>query len=124
MVITIRTGSEEPDAVTALWKEGLLARLDLEPLSAAATREVIESTLGGPIDARCAARFRKLTGGNTLFLRQLLSDQVAAGQMREVAGVWMWDGDVAVSPSLSDTVCSSEYSDMSRRIRSSSRPKR
>ncbi|OBI88670.1 LuxR C-terminal-related transcriptional regulator [Mycobacterium sp. 1245805.9] len=104
LVITIRTGSEEPDAVTALWKEGLLARLDLEPLSAAATREVIESTLGGPIDARCAARFRKLTGGNTLFLRQLLSDQVAAGQMREVAGVWMWDGDVAVSPSLSDTV--------------------
>lgn len=104
LVMTIRTGSDEPDAVTALWKEGLLARLDLEPLSAAATREVIESTLGGPIDARCAARFRKLTGGNTLFLRQLLADQVAAGQMREVAGVWMWDGDVAVSPSLSDTV--------------------
>jgi DNA-binding CsgD family transcriptional regulator len=104
LVITVRTGGEEPDAVTALWKEGLLARLDLEPLSAAATREVIESTLGGPVDARCAARFRKLTGGNTLFLRQLLSDQVAAGQMREVAGVWMWDGDVAVSPSLSDTV--------------------
>ncbi|ORW84906.1 LuxR family transcriptional regulator [Mycobacterium sp. IEC1808] len=104
LVVTIRTGSDEPDAVTALWKEGLLARLDLEPLSAAATREVIESTLGGPIDARCAARFRKLTGGNTLFLRQLLSDQVAAGQMRQVAGVWIWDGDVAVSPSLSDTV--------------------
>ncbi|OBA70849.1 LuxR family transcriptional regulator [Mycobacterium sp. 1554424.7] len=104
LLITIRTGGEEPDAVTALWKEGLLARLDLEPLSAAATREVIESTLGGPVDARCAARFRKLTGGNTLFLRQLLADQVAAGQMREVAGVWMWDGDVAVSPSLSDTV--------------------
>ncbi|OBI18085.1 LuxR family transcriptional regulator [Mycobacterium sp. E2327] len=104
LVVTIRTGSDEPDAVTALWKEGLLARLDLEPLSAAATREVIESTLGGPIDARCATRFRKLTGGNTLFLRQLLSDQVAAGQMRQVAGVWIWDGDVAVSPSLSDTV--------------------
>jgi DNA-binding CsgD family transcriptional regulator len=104
LVVTIRTGSEEADAVTALWKEGLLARLDLEPLSAAATREVIESALGGPIDARSAARFRKLTGGNTLFLRQLLSDQVAAGQMREVAGVWMWDGDVAVSPSLSGTV--------------------
>ncbi|OBI53964.1 LuxR family transcriptional regulator [Mycobacterium sp. E796] len=104
LVVTIRTGSDEPDAVTALWKEGLLARLDLEPLSAAATREVIESALGGPIDARCATRFRKLTGGNTLFLRQLLSDQVAAGQMRQVAGVWIWDGDVAVSPSLSDTV--------------------
>jgi DNA-binding CsgD family transcriptional regulator len=104
LVVTLRTGAEEPDAVTALWKDGLLARLDLEPLSAAATREVIEGTLGGPIDARCAARFRRLTGGNTLFLRQLLADQVAAGRMRKLAGVWMWDGDVAVSASLSDTV--------------------
>ncbi|MCV7100265.1 ATP-binding protein, partial [Mycobacterium palustre] len=104
LVVTVRTGAEEPDAVTALWKEGLLVRLDLEPLSVAATREVIESTLGGPVDARSAVRFRKLTGGNTLFLRQLLSDQVAAGRMRESAGVWMWDGDVAVSASLSDTV--------------------
>jgi DNA-binding CsgD family transcriptional regulator len=104
LVVTTRTGSEEPDAVTALWKDGLLARLDLEPLSAAATREVIESTLGGPVDARSATRFRKLTGGNTLFLRQLLTDQIAAGRMRKLAGVWMWDGDVAVSASLSDTV--------------------
>lgn len=104
LVITVRSGSQEPDAVTALWKDGLLARLDLEPLSAAATREVIEKTLGGPVDARSATRFRELTGGNTLFLRQLLSDQVAAGRMRKSAGVWMWHGDVAVSPSLSDTV--------------------
>ena len=104
LVVTMRTGSEEPDAVTALWKDGLLARLDLEPFSAAATREVIESTLGGPVDARSAARFRKLTGGNALFLRQLLADQVAGGRMRKMAGVWMWDGDVAVSASLSDTV--------------------
>jgi DNA-binding CsgD family transcriptional regulator len=104
LVVTVRTGSEEPDAVTALWKDGLLVRLDLEPLSAAATREVIESTLGGPVDARSAARFRKLTGGNALFLRQLLADQIAAERMRKLAGVWMWDGDVAVSASLSDTL--------------------
>ena len=104
LLVTLRTGSAEPDAVTALWKDGLLARLDLEPLSATATRQVIESTVGGPVDARCADRFRKLTGGNALFLRQLLADQIAAGRMRNLAGVWMWDGDVAVSPSLSDTV--------------------
>jgi DNA-binding CsgD family transcriptional regulator len=104
LVVTMRTGSEEPDAVTLLYKDGLLARLDLEPLSAAATREVIESTLGGPVDARSAARFGQLTGGNALFLRQLLADQIAGRRMRKLAGVWMWDGDVAVSASLSDTV--------------------
>ncbi len=104
LVVTVRVGGAEPDAVTALWKDGPLTRLDLEPLSAAATREVIERTLGGPVDARSVARFRQLTGGNTLFLRQLLADQVAAGRMRKSAGVWVWEGDVAVSASLSDTV--------------------
>ncbi len=104
LVVTMRTGTVEPDAVTLLYKDGLLGRLDLEPLSAAATREVIESTLGGPVDARSAARFGQLTGGNALFLRQLLADQVAGKRMRKLAGVWMWDGDVAVSASLSDTV--------------------
>lgn len=104
LVVTVRIGLDEPDAVTALWKDGLLERLDLKPFSAATTREVIESKLDGPVDARSAARFQKLTGGNALFLRQLLADQVAAGRMHKTAGVWMWDGDVAVSASLSDTV--------------------
>ncbi|OBF69135.1 LuxR family transcriptional regulator [Mycobacterium sp. 852002-51971_SCH5477799-a] len=104
LVVTVRSGSDEPDAVTALWKDGLLERIDLQPFSAAETREVIESKLDGPVDARSANRFQKLTGGNALFLRQLVADQVAAGRMRKTAGVWMWDGDVAVSASMSDTV--------------------
>ena len=29
LVVTVRTGGREPDAVKALWKDGLLARLDL-----------------------------------------------------------------------------------------------
>ena len=104
LVVTVRTGEAEPDAVTALWKDGLLVRLDLGPLSEAGTRSLIESTLDGPVDARSAQRFWKLTGGNALFLRQLLSDQVAAGRMRQVAGVWMWDERVAVSQNITDMV--------------------
>jgi DNA-binding CsgD family transcriptional regulator len=102
LVVTVRTGADEPDAVTALWKDELLMRLYLGPLSAEATRSLIESSVGGSVDARSAERFWKLTGGNALFLRQLLADQIEAGRMRQVAGVWMWDGDVAVTPNLSD----------------------
>lgn len=104
LVVTLRSGASEPDAITALWKDGLLNRLDLDPLSADAARGMIESTLGGVVDARSARRFWKLTGGNALFLHQLVKDQVAAGRMRMMAGVWMWDGDVAVSQSISDMV--------------------
>ncbi|MDA4105806.1 helix-turn-helix transcriptional regulator [Mycolicibacterium holsaticum] len=104
LVVTVRSGADQPDAVTALWKDGLLARLDLEPLSAEATRVMIEDVLGGAVDARSARRFWKLTDGNALFLQQLVKDQVAAGRMRSSAGVWMWDGDVAVSQSITDMV--------------------
>lgn len=104
LVVTLRSGADEPDAITALWKDGLLTRLNLAPLTVDATRTVIEETLGGPVDARTAQRFWKLTGGNALFLHQLVTDQVDAGRMRLTAGVWMWDGDVAVSQSMSDMV--------------------
>ena len=104
LVVTVRTDVEEPDAVRALWKDGLLKRIDLEPLSAASTRSLIEATVGGPVDALSARRFWKLTDGNALFLRQLLADQITAGRMAQVAGVWMWDDDVAVSPSMGDIV--------------------
>ena len=100
LVVTVRAGGDEPDAITALWKDDLLARLDLQPLSAADTHRIVEATLGGVVDSRSAKRFWKLTGGNALFLRQLLKDQIAAGAIRQVAGVWMWDERVAVSDSI------------------------
>lgn len=102
LVVTLRTGNAPPDAVTALWKDGLLARLDLEPLTGDATRTMVEAVLGGPVDARSARRFFRLTGGNPLYLQQLIRDQVAADRLHKVAGMWIWDGDVAVSQSMSD----------------------
>jgi DNA-binding CsgD family transcriptional regulator/tetratricopeptide (TPR) repeat protein len=104
LVVTVRTGGDEPDAITALWKDDLLTRLDLQPLSPPDTHRLIETTLGGAVDSRSAKRFWKLTGGNALFLRQLLKDQIAAGAIRQVAGVWMWDERVAVSDSIGDMV--------------------
>ena len=104
LLVTLRSGTKPPDAITALWKDGLLTRLDLEPLTVDAARAMIETAVGGAVDARSARRFWKLTGGNALFLHQLVKDQVAAGRIRMIAGVWMWDGDVAVSQSISDMV--------------------
>jgi DNA-binding CsgD family transcriptional regulator len=104
LVVTVRTGSAAPDAVTALWKDGLLARLDLDPLSEDACQAMVEDLLGGPIAPRSAKRFWRLTGGNPLYLQQLVRDQVAADRIRKAAGFWFWDGGVAVSQSMTDLV--------------------
>ncbi|MDT5077953.1 MAG: hypothetical protein QOJ80_2590 [Mycobacterium sp.] len=104
LVVTVRTGSAAPDAVTALWKDGLLARLDLDPLSEDASQAMVEDLLGGPIAPRSAKRFWRLTGGNPLYLQQLVRDQVAADRIQKAAGFWIWDGGVAVSQSMTDLV--------------------
>ncbi|MGH8930698.1 MAG: AAA family ATPase [Egibacteraceae bacterium] len=51
VVLTLRTGEAAPDAVTALWKDGHLARLELQPLSQEETATLLQAVLGGPVDS-------------------------------------------------------------------------
>ena len=50
-VLTLRGGEPAPDAVTALWKDGHLDRLEVQPLSRPETAELLETVLGGPVDS-------------------------------------------------------------------------
>src|SRR5947209_18208357 len=56
VIATLRTGAPAPDAVTALWKDGLLRRLDLQPLSQAESDNLLETVLDGPVGGPCAER--------------------------------------------------------------------
>jgi predicted ATPase len=58
VIVTIRTGETAPDAVTALWKDGLLRRRELQPLSRSETDELLAAALGTPPDRHCAAPAR------------------------------------------------------------------
>ncbi|WP_191242438.1 helix-turn-helix transcriptional regulator [Amycolatopsis deserti] len=104
LVLTVRSGEPAPDAVTALWKDGHLDRLEVQPLSEAETVALLEAVLGGPVDSASAARLWTLCRGNALYLRQLVDGEVAGGGLREVRGVWRWSGHPALSPGLADLV--------------------
>lgn len=88
MLVTVRTAEPAPDAVTALWKDGLLTRVDLAPLSELQTAELVNGVLGGRLEGDSTRRLHQLTGGNPLWLRHL----VEAGPFRGTAGIWRWDG--------------------------------
>ncbi|WP_116100923.1 helix-turn-helix transcriptional regulator [Amycolatopsis thermalba] len=104
VVLTVRSGEPVPDAVTALWKDGHLDRLEVQPLSEAETVALLEAVLGGPVDSAGAARLWTLCRGNALYLRQLVDGEVAGGGLRLVRGVWRWSGRPALSPGLADLV--------------------
>jgi hypothetical protein len=98
VVLTLRAGETAPDAVTALWKDGHLPRLELDPLSQTETATLVESRLGGPVDSAAARRLWSITQGNALYLRQLVDGELEAGWLHQVAGEWQWSGELALSP--------------------------
>jgi DNA-binding NarL/FixJ family response regulator len=104
VVLTLRTGETAPDAVTALWKDGHLPRLELQPLFQDETATLVEARLGGPVDSVAARRLWSITQGNALYLRQLVDGELESGRLRQVAGVWRWSGELALSPGLVELV--------------------
>jgi DNA-binding NarL/FixJ family response regulator len=104
VVLTLRTGETAPDAVTALWKDGHLPRLELQSLSRNVTAALVEARLGGPVDNATARRLWSITRGNALYLQQLVDGELEAGRLRQVTGVWRWLGQPALSPGLAELV--------------------
>ncbi|KHO20824.1 hypothetical protein QQ44_23255 [Mycolicibacterium setense] len=104
VILTIRSGESPPDAITAIWKDQHLERLELQPLSLEETTELIEQVLDGPVQSLSGRRFWHLTRGNALYLRHLVETEVHAGRMVRHSGVWLWDGHPALSPTLAEIV--------------------
>ncbi|HVQ52882.1 MAG TPA: helix-turn-helix transcriptional regulator, partial [Mycobacterium sp.] len=102
VILTIRSGESPPDAITAIWKDHHLERLELQPLSLPEIVSLVEHVLGGPVDSFSAQRLWQYTQGNALYLRHLLENEVTAGRMAQHSGVWLWDGQPQISPTLAE----------------------
>ncbi|MGA4792472.1 MULTISPECIES: LuxR C-terminal-related transcriptional regulator [Nocardia] len=100
IVCTVRSGVQVPDAVTSLWKDGHLLRIDLTPFSEPQSVELVESMLGGQLEGFTANLMWESSGGNALFLRHLVEGALEAGTLRQVNGVWQLRGRAAVTSEL------------------------
>jgi DNA-binding NarL/FixJ family response regulator len=104
VILTIRTGESPPDAITAVWKDHHLERLELQPLSLEETTRLAEHVLDGPVHSLCARRLWQYTQGNALYLRHLLENEVSAGRIARSSDMWLWEGQPALSPTLAELV--------------------
>lgn len=91
-VVMARSGELAPDAVVALWKDGWLECLDLQPLDRLAVGELLAGLLGGPVDSQAIARVWEQTRGNALFCRELAHAALGASTLRLEDEVWRWRG--------------------------------
>ncbi|MFT4127911.1 MAG: hypothetical protein QM662_17000, partial [Gordonia sp. (in: high G+C Gram-positive bacteria)] len=104
VLLTVRSGDRMPEPIRALCADGALARLQLQPLSSGDVTELLEHALGGPVERASAERLWRYTQGNVLYLRQLVDDEIARGQIRQLFGVWTWAGTPEVSPALGELI--------------------
>jgi hypothetical protein len=104
VILTIRSGEPPPDAITAIWKDQRLERLELQPLSLTETTRLLEHILDGPVHSLSSQRLWQYTQGNVLYLRHLLDSEVGVGRIARRSGVWLWDGHPELSPTLAELV--------------------
>lgn len=100
IIATVRSGEAVPDAVTSLWKDGLLERLELQPFTKSQCIALVQRVLRGTVEGLSADVIWNSSSGNPLFLRHLVECALAAGALTEANGVWQLRGDTAVSAGL------------------------
>lgn len=103
VVATVRAGEPCPEPIVALWKDDWVTRFDVQALGRVEVSQLLESVVGGPLDAASSRRLFEISQGNALFLHELVTGALASGALAQDGGIWRWSGDVK-SERLRETV--------------------
>ena len=101
-IVTVRSGEPAPDAVTALWKDQLCDRIELQSLSADEVARLTTEALGGVVDEAVPQRLWNVTRGNPLWLRELMSAALDDGTLVQRRDTWVWARTLRVAGALGD----------------------
>lgn len=100
LIITIQNRAPTSDAVTALWKEQLLLRLDLEPFTRQQTGELVAAVLRGDVDPRTVGELHRFSSGSPLYLRGVLNAALGDKVLVCDHGRWRLCGPLRASADL------------------------
>ena len=89
LIATVRVPHPAPDPITALWKDGLADRLDIGPLTEPEVADFAAGVLTGPVAGATVRRLWEFSGGNALYLRELLRGLADSGSMTNRDGIWI-----------------------------------
>lgn len=105
VVVTLRTDDRPvPEALTNLWKDDVLARVEVGGLSAQDAEQLLAEALGGSVDGLTAHMLWSTSGGNALFLRELVIGALDAEALQEASGMWRLVGALSPSTRMGEVV--------------------
>ncbi|MFD9905013.1 LuxR C-terminal-related transcriptional regulator [Streptomyces sp. NPDC059063] len=91
VVATVRAGATAPDAVTALWKDALVRRILVRPLTPGAMDDLLTRSLGHQVEGVTRLAIVRAAAGRPRVLRDLLVEAYEDGALVCREGVWLWD---------------------------------
>ncbi|MEV4317912.1 LuxR C-terminal-related transcriptional regulator [Actinocrispum sp. NPDC049592] len=104
LIVTVRAGEPCPDAVGALWKDGLATRVGLAELSSDAVDALLDHAFGDRLAPVSRRRLHRVAAGNPLLLREILLAGLDTGEVKYRQGAWRWTGEVRPTTRLAEVV--------------------
>jgi DNA-binding CsgD family transcriptional regulator len=104
VVATLRSGETAPDAIVSLWKDGPAPLIALQRLSRSEVEALATTALGGAVEGATLHLLWKSSGGNALYLRELILHGIESGALDSAHGLWQWRGALGSGNRLHDLV--------------------
>jgi DNA-binding CsgD family transcriptional regulator len=104
VLLTVRDEESIPVATQELWKAGQFERLDVRPLAPAAVTQLVRASLGGSLDPDAASLLWRLTGGNALYVRTIVEQELASGRLARQGAIWRWIADPVLPRGLVELI--------------------
>lgn len=89
LVAVCETLPEAPQEFLHLWRDGVLHRVDVGPMSLDETIQLLKAELHGPISRSAVQELWTISEGNPLYLRVLTREQVVTKNLIRRDGVWV-----------------------------------
>ncbi|KAA0110001.1 AAA family ATPase [Mycolicibacterium sp. P9-22] len=98
VLATIQAREPAPEPLTALWKNELVDRVELQSLASEDIQSLLAGVLKGHLDGALATEFYSRCQGDYLFLRELVHGAIDDGTLAFDDGMWTLTGPL--SPSI------------------------
>lgn len=103
LAVSVWRSHPAPDAVTSLWTDGLIPRLEVDALDRETSDEMVRILLGGPVEAATLVRLWSICRGYPLLIREYVAGSTDVGALVEREGMWTLVGPPTHTAAMVDT---------------------
>jgi len=104
IVTTVRANERVPEPISALWREELIDRLELQHLSELDVGLLLERVLGVPVEPATLRRLWAATRGNAMLLHELVLDLLGSGALVAAGRTARLTAPLEVGPRLMEVI--------------------